>query len=114
MYLTNQDSSLIRIALFSRRDTIATMRLVGAKSSFISRPFRLRSLAYGAIGGFIADVLIAVTLWAFSNQFGVDLLAQTHLLWYALIAVAVILVGIIISYLATIATVRRYTRKIEN
>ncbi len=107
-------SSLIRIALFSRRDTIATMRLVGAKASFISRPFRLRSLAYGAIGGFIADVLIAVTLWAFSNQFGVDLLAQTHLLWYALIAVAVILVGIIISYLATIATVRRYTRKIEN
>lgn len=107
-------SSLIRIALFSRRDTIATMRLVGAKPSFISRPFRLRSIAYGAIGGLIADVLIAITLWIFSNQFGVDLLSEMHLLWYGLIAVAVILVGIIISYLATIATVRRYTRKLEN
>ena len=107
-------SSLIRIALFSRRDTIATMRLVGAKPSFISRPFRLRSIAYGAIGGLIANVLIAITLWIFSNQFGVDLLGEMHLLWYGLIAVAVILVGIIISYLATIATVRRYTRKLEN
>ena len=107
-------SSLIRIALFSRRDTIATMRLVGAKPSFISQPFRLRSLAYGAIGGLIADVLLIVTLWIFSNQFGVELISETHLLWYVLIAVAVILVGIIISYLATIATVRRYTRKLEN
>ena len=104
-------SSLIRIALFSRRDTIATMRLVGAKNTFISRPFRLRSLAYGAIGGAIADLLIAVTLWVFSNQFGVDLLAETHLLWYALIAVAVILVGMLISYIATLATVRRYISK---
>ena len=107
-------SSLIRIALFSRRDTIATMRLVGAKPSFISQPFRLRSLAYGAIGGLIADVILIVTLWIFSNQFGVELISETHLLWYVLIAVAVILVGIIISYLATIATVRRYTRKLEN
>lgn len=104
-------SSLIRIALFSRRDTIATMRLVGAKASFISRPFRLRSIAYGAIGGLVADLLIAVTLWVFSNQFGLDLLGQTHLLWYAAIAVVVILVGILITYLATAATVHRYIAK---
>lgn len=106
-------SSLIRIALFSRRDTIATMRLVGAKASFISRPFRLRSLAYGAIGGLIADLLLLITLWVFSNQFGVDLLNSTHMLWYTLIALAVILVGILISYLSTIATVHRYISKNE-
>ena len=62
-------SSLIRIALYSSRDTIATMRLVGAKASFIARPFRLRSIAYGAIGGLIADCLTFFTLWAFSNEF---------------------------------------------
>lgn len=104
-------SSLIRIALFSRRDTIATMRLVGAKSSFIARPFHLRSIAYGAIGGLVADILLLVTLWVFSNQFGVDLLESSHLPWYALIALAVILVGILISFLATAITVRRYISK---
>lgn len=104
-------SSLIRIALFSRRDTIATMRLVGAKASFIARPFLMRSLAYGAIGGLIADLLLLVTLWVFSNQFGVDLLLSCHLPWYALIALAIILVGLLISFLATAATVRRHISK---
>jgi cell division transport system permease protein len=104
-------SSLIRIALYSSRDTIATMRLVGAKSSFIARPFRLRSIAYGAIGGLIADCLVLVTLWAFGNQFGIDLLNPDHLLWYALIAVAIILIGILITYLATAITVRRHIAK---
>lgn len=104
-------SSLIRIALYSSRDTIATMRLVGAKSSFIARPFRLRSIAYGAIGGLIADCLVFVTLWAFGNQFGIDLLQTDHLVWYGLIAVAIILVGILITYLATAITVRRHIAK---
>ena len=104
-------SSLIRIALYSSRDTIATMRLVGAKSSFIARPFRLRSIAYGAIGGLIADCLVFVTLWAFGNQFGIDLLQADHLVWYGLIAVAIILVGILITYLATAITVRRHIAK---
>lgn len=104
-------SSLIRIALYSSRDTIATMRLVGAKASFIARPFRLRSIAYGAIGGLIADCLVLVTLWAFGNQFGIDLLTPDHILWYAIIGAAIILVGILITYLATAITVRRHISK---
>ena len=104
-------SSLIRIAFYSSRDTIATMRLVGAKASFIARPFRLRSIAYGAIGGLIADCLVLVTLWAFGNQFGIDLLTPDHILWYALIGAAIILVGILITYLATAITVRRHIAK---
>lgn len=104
-------SSLIRIAIYSSRDTIATMRLVGAKTSFITHPFLLRSVAYGAIGGLIADGLLLVALWAFGNQFGVNLLDNVHLLWYALIAAAIVVVGIIISYMATTFTVRRYIAK---
>ena len=104
-------NSLIRIAIYGQRDTIATMRLVGAKSGFIARPFRLRSIAYGALGGLIADVLTFVTLWAFSNEFALPLVDSEHWLWYGLIAVSIILVGILISYLSTAITVRRYIAK---
>ena len=104
-------NSLIRIAIYSRRDTIATMRLVGAKSSFIGRPFRLRSIAYGAIGGLIAGVLNFITIWAFSNGFHLNILAGEHLLWYAIIAGIVILVGIIISYISTALTIRIHIAK---
>lgn len=103
--------SLIRIAIYNRRDTIATMRLVGAKSSFISRPFRLRSIAYGAIGGLIAVILTFVTLWVFGNEFGIDLLNESHLLGYAIIAAAIVLIGIFISYLATAVAVHRHITK---
>ncbi len=101
-------SALIRIAIYSRRDTIATMRLVGAKAGFIARPFRLRSLAYGALGGVIASVLTAVTLWVFDNQLTLDLTAARHLLWYAAIALVLIIAGMLIAWLATAITVRRY------
>ena len=104
-------NSLIRIAIYSRRDTIATMRLVGAKSSFIGRPFRLRSIAYGAIGGLIASVLNIISIWAFSNGFSLNILGSEHLLWYALISVVVILVGIVISYLSTAITIRIHIAK---
>lgn len=99
-------NSLIRIAIYSRRDTIATMRLVGAKPSFIGRPFRLRSIAYGAIGGVIASVLNFIAIWAFSNGFHLNIMSGEHLLWYGLIAVTVIVVGMLISYLSTALTIR--------
>jgi cell division transport system permease protein len=104
-------SSLIRIAIFSRRDTIATMRLVGAKASFIARPFRLRSIAYGAIGGLIADALTFFTVWAFSNEFALDIIGMEHLMWYGIIGGAIVLVGIAITYLSTALTVRLYISK---
>lgn len=104
-------NSLIRIAIFNRRDTIATMRLVGAKSSFIARPFRLRSIAYGAIGGLIADILTFFTVWAFSNEFALDIIGGEHLMWYGLIALIIILVGIVIAYLSTALTVRAHIAK---
>ena len=103
--------SLIRIAIYNRRDTIATMRLVGAKASFIARPFRLRSIAYGAIAGLIADILTFTTLWIFGNEFSLNLLAERHLPWYVIIATAIILIGVLISYIATAAAVRRHISK---
>ena len=104
-------NSMIRIAIYSRREAIATMRLVGAKASFIARPFQLRSIAYGAIGGLIADALTFVTLWVFSNEFALDIIGMEHLMWYGIIGGAIVLVGIAITYLSTALTIRLYISK---
>ncbi|MBR1784830.1 MAG: permease-like cell division protein FtsX [Bacteroidales bacterium] len=104
-------ASLIRIAIYGRRDAIATMRMVGAKTGFIMRPFLWRSILYGAMGGLIASVLTTLTLWVFSNQFSLPLTSPAHFTWYALIAVILVLAGVIISYLSTAVTVRRYIAK---
>lgn len=101
-------ASLIRIAIYARRESIATMRMVGATSGFVSRPFLWRSVLYGALGGAIASVLTIITLWVFSNEFELPLIAREHWLWYGAIAAVLILVGIAIAYLSTAITVRRY------
>ena len=101
-------ASLIRIAIYSQRETIRTMRMVGADMAFISRPFLWRSVAYGALGGLIASVLTVAALWVFANEFGLDLLATTHWLWYGAIAATLIVVGIVIAWLSTAITIRSY------
>lgn len=104
-------ASLIRIAIFARREAIGTMRMVGATAGFITRPFLYRSVLYGAVGGLIASVLTAITLWVFSNEFELNLIAPEHWMWYGIIALALIVVGIVIAYLSTAVTVRRYIAK---
>ena len=104
-------ASLIRIAIYARREAIGTMRMVGATAGFITRPFLWRSVLYGAIGGLIASVLTAVTLWVFSNEFDLKLVAAEHWMWYGIIALVLIVVGIVIAYLSTAVTVRRYIAK---
>lgn len=100
--------SLVRIAIYARRDAIATMRLVGAKTGFIMRPFLWRSICYGAIGGLIASVLTIVTLWVFGNEFALDVLSSGHWPWYAAIAAILVVVGICITALSTAIAVRRF------
>ncbi len=104
-------ASLIRIAIYGRRQAIGTMRMVGATASFICRPFLWRSVAYGALGGIIASLLTLLTLWVFGNEFQLRLIGGEHWLWYGCIGLALVLVGIVIAYLATAVTVRRYIDK---
>lgn len=103
--------STISIALYAQRETIKTMQLVGAKSGFIARPFLSRSIWYGLLGAIIACIVLAIATGVFNQSLhGLDLLNNTHMLWYAGLAVVIILVGIILSYFSTLSAVHHYLR----
>lgn len=102
--------STIRIALYAQRDTITTMRLVGATTRFISRPFVCRSLLYGALGGIFACVLIAITVFSFDKQLSLPLIGSNHMLNYAVIAGVIVLIGILITWCSTALAVRHYLK----
>ena len=76
----------LRIAVFARRDEIYVMRLVGAKASFIRRPFLLEGAMAGLLGGLLAWGLTYATYrgvysflfevaWLPSGWIGLGLLA---------------------------------------
>lgn len=56
----------IRIAIYTHREEIGIMRLVGASNSFIRAPFILESLIYSTVGAGIA-ILAIVLIWQGSS-----------------------------------------------
>lgn len=84
------------------------MQLVGAKRSFIIRPFLRRSLLYGLLGAVIAIVLLVVLVFVLYRQFNIELnMAQVQLPYLIIVSVILIL-GLAISFLATYFSLRYY------
>ena len=55
-------ANTVRLNIYSKRFTIHTMRLVGAKRSFIRRPFLKQAFWQGALSALIADAAFALAL----------------------------------------------------
>lgn len=52
----------IRLTIFTRRDEIEIMRLVGANSSFIRIPFSVEAVLYGTVGAFLSYLIVCLTM----------------------------------------------------
>ncbi len=54
----------IRLAIYTTREEIGVMRLVGASNSFIRGPFMLQGVMYGVVSGVLALlILYPIVLW---------------------------------------------------
>lgn len=58
----------IRLAIYTRRDEIEVMRLVGANNVFIRLPFSIEALLYGVIGSFLAYLLVVMLMTYFGPR----------------------------------------------
>jgi cell division transport system permease protein len=104
----------IRLVMFSNRFNIKTMQLFGATRWFIIRPFLGKSLFNGFISGAIACILIAAVL-VYADYTLPELGLKGDLITFALLSGAVILFGILISFLSTLTAVLHYLRvKVED
>lgn len=107
-------STTIRIAIYSNRNTIYTMSMVGAKMGFITRPFLWRSVVYGFIGATLSQVLMWAAIYIFNKQFHLALFHPRYFMGYIILVVAVYIVGIAISFIATYFSVHRHIRRKED
>ena len=109
--------STIRMAIFSRREEIYMMKLVGAEKSFIRGPFLVEAELCGLIAG-----LIAATVSYFGFEFmapklasyGIDVTAITNILEsnkLILVYLVFIGLGIIIGRLSARLAVSKYLNK---
>ena len=102
-------SNTIRLLIYSKRFLIHTMKLVGATSGFIRRPFVKYNIVSGIFASILAILMLTGALYYLQNElkgFIQILDMQTLLLVY----VAVFALGIVLSEIATIIAVNKYLR----
>ena len=99
----------IRLLIYSKRFLIHTMQLVGATAGFIRAPFIRYNIVSGLIAAFLAIMLLTGALYYLQNELdGFIQLLDIHTL--LIVDGAVLLLGILLSTLATVFAVNKYLR----
>lgn len=99
----------VRLAMFSNRFLIKTMQMVGATRWFIAKPFDTRAILNGLISGVLAVIgLIVVKSTAEASVPELKALNNPTLL--VLLMIAMIIAGILISFVSTHRSVIKYLK----
>jgi cell division transport system permease protein len=102
-------NNTIRIALYSQRQLIRSMLLVGAKKNFIRKPFLVDSIRNGILGG-VFSIIILMTCIYFAEQKIADLknLIDTN----TLLQVGGLLLscGMVLSFTCTLIALNRHLK----
>ncbi len=102
-------NNTIRLTIYSRRFIIHTMKLVGATSGFIRRPFIINNILHGFIAAIIAILILAGTIY-YIQTIDSAILKVINLESIAWIFISIILLGIIICALAALLATNKYLR----
>ncbi len=106
----------VRMSVYSRREVISTMKLVGASRLFIKRPFLINSIWMGLLAGLIASLMFWGVLVALTKGLSYLMLTVS---WEALaiifgsIMVGGVLISLIFTYLSVSRFVNMKTAKIH-
>ena len=102
-------NNTIRLAIYSKRFLIHTMKLVGASWGFIRRPFMARSFNLGFLSGLLADAV----LWGGVHtllQYDPSLSQYIHVDMLLVVGAAVLLFGLLLTLGCTYVSVNKYLR----
>ena len=106
-------SNTIRLAIFSKRYLINTMKLVGATKWFIMKPFLGSSITQGILSGAGASALFCLAVYGL-NEAVPELMTIAEAGKIAIILGSMIAGGILISGLFTIAALNKFVNMKSN
>nr|WP_321354481.1 permease-like cell division protein FtsX [uncultured Draconibacterium sp.] len=102
-------NNTIRLLIYSQRFTINTMQMVGASKGFIRKPFLIKSLFLGALGGILANTILIGSIYIYKQEL-YGLINFADLQTIVLIIGIVFLLGFTISFLSTWLALGKFLR----
>lgn len=106
-------NNTVQLTIFSQRFTINTMKLVGAKWSFIRKPFLKRGLLLGFLSAVAAIGLLFFGVhWLIKYNPEVCLIIDWFVL--AVVAVSIFIFGMAITLLCTLISLNKYLKMSTN
>lgn len=102
-------NNTIRLTIYSKRFLIHTMKLVGAKWSFIRRPFLRRNFWVGILSAFVADGLLwGGAMWLVRYEPGLVSVVTPEVMM--MVSGAVLVFGVLITWLCALLSINKYLR----
>lgn len=106
-------NNTIRLAIFSKRYLINTMKLVGATKWFIIKPFLADSIKQGILSGVIAAALFGAMIYGIDRNMP-ELSSPELLEAAALILAGMVVVGVTVSFFFTLFAVNKFVNMKSN
>lgn len=106
-------NNTIRLSVYSKRFLIRTMRLVGAKNSFIKKPFLINSLYQGLYGAIFAIFMLIGSLQLIQKE-AMHILNISDLKVIGTVFLLIFIFGIFISWISTYLSVKKYIKLTEH
>lgn len=102
-------NNTIRLAIYSKRFLIHTMKLVGASWGFIRRPFLLRNIWSGVLAAFMADaILMGAAYWLVSYEPELVRVITPDVM--LLVTASVMVFGVVITFFCAYLSINKYLR----
>ncbi len=102
-------NNTIRLAIYSKRFLIHTMKLVGASWNFIRRPFLVRNVWGGVLAGVLADViLLGGATWLVRYEPDMAQIITPEVM--IIVALSVIGFGVFISFICAYLSINKFLK----
>ncbi len=102
-------NNTIRLAIYSKRFLIHTMKLVGASWAFIRKPFLLRNIWSVILAAIIADsILMGTAYWLVSYEPELIRVITPNVM--VLVALSVLVFGVLITFFCAYLSINKYLR----
>lgn len=98
----------IKMTIFSRRDMISTMRLIGATDSFIQAPFIIEGTLQGLLGAGIAS-LIVYALFYILNNYMQSLIEYKAIVSYQFY-ITLLILGCIVGLIGSARAIKKFLK----